>query len=147
MDRDNRANREPKDLLNFAITAQSSAEPATSNNAAAEGAALMDPERRKWLEHVMGSVFGQNIDPVKQMKSCLDVLASVEADEEQKTAALDALSALTEESMDISNDFHKIGGFPALQALLLGSNQGYRQKSAEIFASLLQNNPYCQVIN
>ena len=67
----------------------------------------MDPERRKWLEHVMESVFGQNIDPVKQMKSCLDVLASVEADGEQKTAALDALSALTEESMTSPTIFTK----------------------------------------
>ncbi|OQV16906.1 hypothetical protein BV898_09076 [Hypsibius exemplaris] len=136
------SNPQPKDLLNMAI--QASVEVGKAEDTAGMNG-LMDPERRKWLESVMASVFGQNIDPVKQMKSCLAVLESLEADETQKSHSLDVLLSLTE-SIDVANDLFKIGGFPVLQACLTGSESGgeFRQKAAEIFSQLMQNNPFCQ---
>lgn len=51
--------------------------------------------------------------------------------------------------MDYSNvycmlDFYKIGGCSLLVALLQSSNPDMRWNAAELVATLVQNNPYCQ---
>lgn len=41
-------------------------------------------------------------------------------------------------------DFHKIGGFHILPLLLLSRHVGLRWRTADLIATLTQNNPYCQ---
>ena len=41
-------------------------------------------------------------------------------------------------------DFHKIGGYALFPPLLSHRNPEIRWRTAELIATLVQNNPYCQ---
>ena len=46
--------------------------------------------------------------------------------------------------MSMIADFYRIGGFHVLPLVLSGRHAGLRWRTAELIATLTQNNPYCQ---
>lgn len=48
------------------------------------------------------------------------------------------------DSMDIANDFYKIGGFSIFGPCLNSPHSSIRWRAADIIAELSQNNPFCQ---
>lgn len=58
-------------------------------------------------------------------------------------AALECIADYVD-SIDIANDFHKMGGFDIFQPCLYSAHGSIRWKAADIIAELTQNNPYCQ---
>ncbi|XP_013390817.1 hsp70-binding protein 1-like [Lingula anatina] len=103
----------------------------------------MSEERRKWLEEAMKAA---TEDPVVELKECIRILiekGDSEDEIEEKEEALEKLCFLCED-MDLSQDFHKIGGYALLPHLLHNDSSDIRWRGAELIANLCQNNPYCQ---
>ncbi|CAH1787700.1 unnamed protein product [Owenia fusiformis] len=128
--------RSMQGLLNLAIEAG-------APNQQTSGAAptdAMSQERRTFLNEALSQF---TVDFAKQMTEYLQILASDEHDLEVKIHSLDQLTEITE---DINNaqDFHKVGGYTLLPSLLQHNEADIRWRSADLIASLVQNNPYCQ---
>jgi hsp70-interacting protein len=102
----------------------------------------MSEERRKWLNEAIESM--QGADPVKLMLEDIKTILDEASDDiGKKELALESLQLHTED-IDLANDFHKIGGFHVLAMLLKSSHPGLRWRTADLIATLTQNNPYCQ---
>uniref|UniRef100_T1JDV9 Nucleotide exchange factor Fes1 domain-containing protein n=1 Tax=Strigamia maritima TaxID=126957 RepID=T1JDV9_STRMM len=105
----------------------------------------MDPERREWLGEALTSL---TINVPQEMMKAIDVLktrAETEVDAVNHERALDFLLELVD-NLDFANGkyFHKIGGFQILSPNLNSHFPCLRMKTADLFAELVQNNPYCQ---
>ncbi|GAV02195.1 hypothetical protein RvY_12791 [Ramazzottius varieornatus] len=131
-----RGQQNPRDLLNLAITAQN------PNSHAESSQSTMDPERRAWLQQALASTF-QSVDPVQEMKACLQILTDEDCTEENQQAAFDGLLLYTE-NIDYANDFCKIGGLHSVKKYLTDSRPEFRSLSCEVLAQIMQNNPCCQ---
>lgn len=57
--------------------------------------------------------------------------------------ALECIASYVD-SIDIANDFYKIGGFGIIGACLNSQFDSIRWKTADVIAELTQNNPFCQ---
>lgn len=66
-----------------------------------------------------------------------------EDDSSEYEAALERIADWTD-SMDVANDFYKIGGFSVLGLCLNSSHDGIRAGAANLIAELTQNNAFCQ---
>lgn len=133
--------RQPRDmqaLLRFAIQGTASEDPTTTT-------APMSEERRLWLEEALR---GLSVDVVQEISKALCILnpERVQSPEEDPQEMEEALETITDfaDSIDTSNDFHKIGGFVILQPCLNSPHQGIRWRCAQLIACITQNNPYCQ---
>ncbi|ELT89868.1 hypothetical protein CAPTEDRAFT_21393 [Capitella teleta] len=104
----------------------------------------MTAERRQWLQEALASMGGGK-DLVKQMMEDMQLLLKPdsEIDVESKEQALDDLCELVED-LDLANDFFKIGGFTLFPPLLKHPEPSIRAVTAELMATLAQNNPFCQ---
>ncbi|KAI0237726.1 Hsp70-binding protein 1 [Lamellibrachia satsuma] len=104
----------------------------------------MDEETKKWLQEVFASV-SEN-DPVKQMAENVQKLqqpCEIEDDVQEHVDLLDETQALCED-IDLANDFHKMGAYSVLDQLLRSDHADIRWRAAQLFATVVQNNPYCQ---
>jgi hsp70-interacting protein len=66
-----------------------------------------------------------------------------EDDPSEYEAALDRVADQAD-SMDVANDFYKIGGFSIFGACLNSPHNGIRWRVANLIAELTQNNLFCQ---
>lgn len=78
---------------------------------------------------------------VKLLRNVVEL--RVEDDPSQYEAALDKIADLAD-SMDVANDFYKIGGFSVFGPCLNSPHSGIRWRVANLIAELTQNNPFCQ---
>jgi hsp70-interacting protein len=135
---DDRRNRSLQGLLHFCVENTKSED--------AQGASSfmeMDQERRQFLAEVMSSLRGN--DPVKVMLEDIRIITDGESSVEDKQDSLEDLQDHCED-LNLAHDFHKIGGFPFISALLQNDDSGIRWRTANLFAALVQNNPYCQEV-
>ncbi|XP_001605940.1 hsp70-binding protein 1 isoform X2 [Nasonia vitripennis] len=105
----------------------------------------MDEERKNFLNEALSSMAVNVIEElqkdVKLLHNVMDV--RVEDDPSQYEAALDRIADLAD-SMDVANDFYKIGGFSVFGPCLNSPHSGIRWRVANVIAELTQNNPFCQ---
>ncbi|KAJ8687866.1 hypothetical protein QAD02_023661 [Eretmocerus hayati] len=135
--------RQPHDLqglLRFAMEA-TKAEDAPSNSSFQP----IDEERKRFLENALTSITVNIAEELqKDVKLLHTVVELTEKDDPSEyEAALDRLADRVD-SMDVANDFYKIGGFSIFGPCLNSSHSGIRSRVANLIAELTQNNPYCQ---
>lgn len=135
--------RQPKDLqglLKFCMEATANEDaPAVPGDPAARLAA-MEPERRAWLEEALDKM---SVDVVEQLGNGIKVLMDGGADLETKEEVLDCLEDWLG-TIDMACNFHKIGGFVAIQQCLDSPHASLRSGGAHLVGEIGQNNPYCQ---
>lgn len=102
--------------------------------------ALMDPERRQFLENALKAL---TVDVIEELQKAAATLGSSSASEDEQ---IDALETVTEYIIDIDTaiDFCKIGGLSVLLPCLQSSHVKVRAAAASLISELAQNNPYCQ---
>jgi len=100
----------------------------------------MDPEKLKWLQEALA---GMSVDVVEQLGNGIKVLNSSTEDLDAKEIALDCLEDWVGQ-IDMAANFHKIGGYTALQSCLESPHASLRAGAAHLAAECSQNNPYCQ---
>ena len=83
-----------------------------------------------------------SVDMVEQLAEGIKILNSSTADLE-KGEALDCLEDWVGQ-VDMAVNFHKIGGYTAMQRCLESSHASLRAGAAHLAAECSQNNPYCQ---
>eukprot|EP00095_Tigriopus_kingsejongensis_P011716 snap_masked-scaffold452_size166894-processed-gene-0.28 protein:Tk11716 transcript:snap_masked-scaffold452_size166894-processed-gene-0.28-mRNA-1 annotation:"unknown" len=113
-----------------------------------EGIQSMDPERRKWLEEFLRS---STVDVIEQLTLSITALSSdsvldaqvQENDLGDQKLAFEAAGDWVGQ-VDMANNFHKLGGYQALDICLKSPHSMCRQGGCHLFAELVQNNPYCQ---
>ncbi|XP_074659872.1 hsp70-binding protein 1-like [Tubulanus polymorphus] len=110
------------------------------NRTESSNAVPMSEERRQWLNQALSDM---SVDVIREMKQNLDNLRSADATTEVKEVSLDNLIEWCE-NLDLAQDFHKIGGYESLGDLLRDENPEIRSRAADLIATLVQNNPYCQ---
>merc|ERR1712018_533392 len=135
--------RQPKDLqglLKFCMEATANEDaPAVPADPAARLAA-MEPERRAWLEEALDKM---SVDMGEQLGNGIKVLLDGGADLETKEEVLDCLEDWLG-TIDMACNFHKIGGFVAIQQCLDSPHASLRSGGAHLVGEIGQNNPYCQ---
>jgi len=132
-------NRRPgnmQGLLKFCVEATQS-EDSTAPSQYTE----MTPERQAFLNEALASF--QASDPVKQMLAHCQIILAPSTALEEKEESLEELEEYCAD-IDLAMDFHKMGGYDFLLSLLQSCEAGIRWRSAELIATLVQNNPYCQ---
>eukprot|EP00753_Platysulcus_tardus_P012584 PLAT3455.1.p1 GENE.PLAT3455.1~~PLAT3455.1.p1 ORF type:complete len:355 (+),score=186.24 PLAT3455.1:161-1225(+) len=103
----------------------------------------MTEERKKFLEEAVREWV---VDAVERMGKLMDAVKAEETDEEAvaaKEAALDALLDMVD-NIDTARDFVKLGGVVYLLQNLDSASAGVAALSAEVLATLVQNNPQVQ---
>ncbi|XP_065557142.1 hsp70-binding protein 1-like [Artemia franciscana] len=131
--------RDMQGLLNFALreTAREDAE--------GQEALPMDPERRIWLEDALRNL---SVDLVHELKRSLQLLNSDKCLDSNELPGEyeDALDSITDTvgSIDLANDFQKIGGLTLIPKCLDSPHPGIRWRTGHLISTLTQNNPYCQ---
>lgn len=104
----------------------------------------MTDERRQFLADAFHDLEAH--DPIKVMLEDIKVIlepGETDDDKQKKERALDDLQMHVED-MDLANDFYKIGGYALFNQLLNSSHSGFRWRTADLIATLAQNNPYSQ---
>ncbi|XP_011499329.1 PREDICTED: hsp70-binding protein 1-like [Ceratosolen solmsi marchali] len=105
----------------------------------------IDDERKRFLDEALSSMSVNITDElqkdVKLLKNIMDLRE--EDDPSEYEAALDRVTDWAD-SMDMANDFYKIGGFSIFGICLNSSHNGIRWRVANLIAELTQNNSYCQ---
>ncbi|GJQ78243.1 hypothetical protein Trydic_g2572 [Trypoxylus dichotomus] len=129
-------------LLRFAMETTRAEDAAGPSNFDA-----MEEERRKFLEDAFKSMTIDVIEIfIKQIK-VFDDVGSVTA-----TSSVDqyteAFYTISEHicSIDMANDFYKIGGFTIFDSCLKSPNSKIKLGACDLLAELCQNNPFCQMI-
>lgn len=84
-----------------------------------------------------------SVDVVEQLGNGIKVLNSSTEDLDAKEIALDCLEDWVGQ-IDMAANFHKIGGYTALQSCLESPHASLRAGAAHLAAECSQNNPYCQ---
>ena len=113
----------------------------------------MSPERREWLKEAIEGMTnyedvidivakrlqGMEEDGVTPLQlSEADLVAAQETTLEEMLTVID--------NIDFAKDFGQIGGADALLSLLQSPHAGLRWRSAEVVATVVQNNPACQAM-
>jgi len=135
--------RQPKDLkglLKFCLEATKTEDAPSIPSDPAAHLAAMEPERRQWLEEAINNM---SVDMVQQLGNGIKVLLDPEADLDNKEEVLDCLEDWLG-TIDMSCNFHKIGGFVALKQCLASPHPSLRSGAAHLVGEVSQNNPYCQ---
>lgn len=137
-DRDDRLPRvnDMRGLLKFCME-NTKSEDAPENTARTP----MDEETKKWLEEALQSA--KDNDPVKIINELTHLILYNPLSDEEKEAALEELNILVEH-IDMSNVFYKSGGFKMVEELFKNPQAEIRWKTAELFATCVQNNPISQ---
>jgi len=134
-----------QDLLRFSIEATTTGHNASHSDNAAHNHGPMDEERKAFLEESLKSM---TVDVINVLLKAICVLKTagnleLEDDPTESEEALQEIATYVD-SMDIANDFHKIGGFCIFRPCLNSAHGSLRWRAADIIAELTQNNPYCQ---
>ncbi|KAF7412340.1 hypothetical protein HZH66_001236 [Vespula vulgaris] len=135
--------RQPTDLqglLRFAIEA-SQAEGVTHEPQFQP----LDEEKKKFLTEALSSL---TVNVIEELQKAIKILSNVvdlrpDDDSFKYDAALERIADFVD-SIDIANDFYKIGGFSIFGPCLNSSHSSIRWRTADIIAELTQNNPFCQ---
>ncbi|KAF7988293.1 hypothetical protein HCN44_009938 [Aphidius gifuensis] len=107
--------------------------------------APLDEERKKFLNDALNSL---TVNPIEVLQKSVKILSNVmdlkaEDDPKDFEGALEIIVNYVD-SMDMANDFYKIGGFAIFGPCLNSPHSTIRWKAADIIAEVTQNNPYCQ---
>lgn len=127
-------------LLNFCIE-QTKTEDAPADTPSLPPMTMMTQDRREWLQGALNQMVGT--DPVKLMLELVKTILDHETQDEDREEALEELQMHCED-LDLARDFHKIGGYSVVLGLLSSDSEGLRWRTADLVATLVQNNPYCQ---
>ncbi|XP_015114402.1 hsp70-binding protein 1 isoform X2 [Diachasma alloeum] len=105
----------------------------------------MDEESKKFLNEALASL---TVNVVEELQKSIKTLRNVmelrpEDDPSEYENALEVIAEYVD-SIDIANDFYKIGGFSIFGPCLNSPHASIRWKAADIIAELTQNNPFCQ---
>jgi len=100
----------------------------------------MGEERRQWLEEALQSM---SVDVIQQLGNGIKTLIDPSADLDDKEEVLDCLEDWLG-NIDMAVNFHKIGGFQALQTCLDSPHPSLRSGACHLSAEISQNNPYVQ---
>lgn len=88
------------------------------------------------------------VNVAEELQESINILKGVVdlREGEDPTEFENALERITDftDSIDIANDFYKVGGFSILGPCLNSPHGSIRWKVAELIAELTQNNPFCQ---
>ncbi|XP_059479988.1 hsp70-binding protein 1 [Neocloeon triangulifer] len=137
---DNPTSRQPENmqqLLRLTLDA-------TGNNEQANYNPLSE-ESRKWLNAALSDMSTNVIEELSKGIKVLEGVSNITDRDspEEFERALDIITSYVD-NMDISNDFHKIGGFTIFDPLLSSPHPCLRSKAANLIAEVTQNNVYCQ---
>ncbi|XP_050530712.1 uncharacterized protein LOC126899670 [Daktulosphaira vitifoliae] len=97
-------------------------------------------EKKKFLENVLSTM---SVNVHEEMNNSINILLDVNKSVEEYEYAFDVIEEFIE-NIDYANDFQKLGGFQVFIPGLKSLHSTVRCKTAELIATLVQNNPYCQ---
>ncbi|XP_051899041.1 LOW QUALITY PROTEIN: hsp70-binding protein 1 [Pristis pectinata] len=108
----------------------------------------MPEERRQWLQDALSDAFNGQLDEIKQLKDCLQILNETSeddaSDEERRWNALDTVADLCE-NLDNARDFCKLAGMQlVVNNYLECSDPELRWRTAHLIGTCSQNNPFVQ---
>ncbi|XP_042200836.1 hsp70-binding protein 1 isoform X2 [Callorhinchus milii] len=108
----------------------------------------MAEQRRQWLQDALSDAFDGQLDELKQIKQCLQILYEPPDEdtggEGRKERALDLVADLCE-NLDNARDFCKLDGMKlVVETLLQCADPELRWRSANIIGTCSQNNPFVQ---
>ncbi|XP_053598733.1 hsp70-binding protein 1 isoform X1 [Microplitis demolitor] len=105
----------------------------------------LDEERKEFLSKALESL---TVNVIEELQKSVKILSNVMElrDGDDPTECETALECIASyvDSIDIANDFYKIGGFGIIGACLNSQFDSIRWKTADVIAELTQNNPFCQ---
>ncbi|XP_044579854.1 hsp70-binding protein 1-like isoform X1 [Cotesia glomerata] len=105
----------------------------------------LDQERKEFLSKALESM---TVNVIEELQKSAKILSNVmdlrqEDDPTEYETALECIASYVD-SIDIANDFYKIGGFGLIGACLNSPHSTIRWRAADVIAELTQNNPFCQ---
>ncbi|KAK2587006.1 hypothetical protein KPH14_010973 [Odynerus spinipes] len=105
----------------------------------------LDEERKQFLSEALSSLTVNVIDELQKAIKTLSNVIDLRPDDDSSEydAALERIVDFVD-SIDVANDFYKIGGFSIFGPCLNSSHSSIRWRTADIIAELAQNNPFCQ---
>uniref|UniRef100_UPI00398EFC5B hsp70-binding protein 1 isoform X2 n=1 Tax=Pristiophorus japonicus TaxID=55135 RepID=UPI00398EFC5B len=107
----------------------------------------MTEDRRQWLQEALSDAFNGQLDEVKQIKDCLQILDTSDDDtseEGRRWNALDTVSDLCE-NLDNARDFCKLAGMQLVVTNFLECpDPELRWRTAHLIGTCSQNNPFVQ---
>ncbi|CAB3379931.1 Hypothetical predicted protein [Cloeon dipterum] len=118
---------------------------ASGTNAPTPNYEPISEENRKWLNEAISDMSINVIEELTKGIKVLEQVGSISGSDspEEFERVLDLITNYVD-NMDISNDFHKIGGFTIFDPLLSSPHPRLRSKAANLIAEVTQNNVYCQ---
>ncbi|KRT83430.1 HEAT domain-containing protein [Oryctes borbonicus] len=129
-------------LLRFVMEATQAEDAAGPSNFVA-----LDDERRKFLEDALKSMTIDIIEVLVKQIKVFDDVSSVTATTSVNQYT-EAFYTILEHvgSIDVANDFYKIGGFTIFNPCLRSPHPKIKIGACDLLAELCQNNPFCQMI-
>ncbi|XP_038639485.1 hsp70-binding protein 1 isoform X2 [Scyliorhinus canicula] len=108
----------------------------------------MPEDRRQWLQDALSDVFNGQLDEVKQIKDCLQILNETSEDDlnedGRRSNALDTVADLCE-NLDNARDFCKLAGMQmVVEHFLECPDPELRWRTAHLIGTCSQNNPFVQ---
>ncbi|XP_014216564.1 hsp70-binding protein 1 isoform X2 [Copidosoma floridanum] len=105
----------------------------------------IDEEKKRFLNNALSSMTVNVIEELQRDIKTLENVVNLrnEDDASEYEIILDRIADRVG-SLDVANDFYKIGGFSILGICLNSPHNGIRWKVANLIAELTQNNPVCQ---
>ncbi|XP_066601397.1 hsp70-binding protein 1-like [Prorops nasuta] len=130
-----------QDLLRFSVEASQAGSQSHNFNYSQP----IDEERKRFLQEALDSM---TVNVVEELRESIATLSKAndlrsEDDSSEYDAALEKIASYVD-SIDVANDFYKIGGFAIFGPCLNSPHSGIRWRTANIIAELSQNNPFCQ---
>ncbi|XP_067875711.1 hsp70-binding protein 1 isoform X2 [Heterodontus francisci] len=108
----------------------------------------MPEERRQWLQDALSDVFHGQLDELKQIKECLQILnATSEGDTNEDGRRCNALDTVADlcENLDNAGDFCKLAGMQmVVENFLECPDPELRWRTAHLIGTCSQNNPFVQ---
>lgn len=110
--------------------------------------AQQDPETAKKVgapdPKLLAELFGQNVDDATLMRQNLELIENPECDEDNKLTAFDNFEMLIE-NLDNANNIENLKLWPKLINLLDSENEEFRNLTASIIGTAVQNNEKSQL--
>ncbi|XP_050438577.1 uncharacterized protein LOC126844428 isoform X2 [Adelges cooleyi] len=97
-------------------------------------------EKRIFLNNVLSTI---SVNVQEEMNNSINLLLDTNKSVEEHEYAFDVIEEYTD-NIDYANDFQKLGGFQVFTPGLKSQHSTVRCKTAELIATLVQHNPYCQ---
>ncbi|VVC44175.1 Armadillo-type fold,Armadillo-like helical,Nucleotide exchange factor Fes1 [Cinara cedri] len=97
-------------------------------------------EKKNFFTNVLSSM---TVNVQEEMHNSINILLDSNKTANELEYAFDVLAEYID-NIDYANDFQKLGGFQIFIPGLKSEHKSVRCKTAEVIATLVQNNPYCQ---